>query len=667
MPRIRLLASSLALAICSITAAQAQQFDGFVSFGDSLSDDGNIAAVENANFGLQLPPGTSFTSNPDPVTVKIIAAAYGFDMTNSLAGGTDFAFGGACVQAFSASFDCVNDSSPNDSFSITNQVTGFITAGSGHVDPNTLYTMWGGANDIFTYASEIGSDGGGGEGEPTSVHPFITPQQAAEGVALSSATEVGLISSLQTAGAKNIIVFNLPNVALTPEAAGQATALFNAEVGAGVSPAQAQADAQALLAGLANLSIIYNNVLNQGMAGKTGIIPVNVFGLVNEVFANHDAYGFTNITDPACGAGASSVLCGPNGDPHYIYHYDPATIDSFFFADGVHPTGAGHNLLAQYVLAEVAAPAYTSMLAETPLQVFETQNRAIHDQMEADMGGNRPDGNLRSFASIDYSHQRFDMTATSPEMTTRDETLVMGADYNVNSSLSFGLSTTISHQDANFGGGGSFENNEPMGAAWMMWHTPDWYVSVLGSVGQLNFNGIDRDIQLGTFTRVETASTGGSHMGAQLAGGYWFHFGDVKTGPFASVSHQRVRVSGFEEWGNDSTAMVFGRQERDSTLSEIGWELTGEAKAFGGFHPFARVAYDHESDADPRLVSAGLVGMNGTFSMPGYQPDSSYWTAQLGIATELSENFHVFGAYSGHFGDSNERVDSFNLGVKWSW
>ncbi|HEY2344843.1 MAG TPA: autotransporter domain-containing protein [Xanthomonadaceae bacterium] len=670
MPRIRLLASSLALAICSITAAQAQQFTGFVSFGDSLSDDGNIAAIEDSE-GAQLPPGFSFTTNPDPVSVKIIAAAFGFDMTNSLAGGTDFAFGGACVQAASASFDCVNDPTPNDSLSITNQVAGYIAGG---VDKNALYTMWGGANDIFTYASEIGSSGGGGEGDPVA-HPLITPTEAGEGVAFSAATEVGLIGALQTAGARNIIVFNLPNVALTPEAAGQATALFNGEVAAGISPAQAQADAQGLLTGLADLSIIYNNVLNQGMAGKTGIIPVNVFGLVNEVFANPAAYGFSNVTGMACSTGPgiggtpSSVACGDAATYAGLlpWTYAAGTDQSYFFADGVHPTGAGHALLAEYVLAEIAAPAYASMLAETPLQVFETQNRALHDQMQADMGGDRPDGSLRSFASVDYSHQRYDMTATSPEMTSRDDTLVMGADYKVNGALSFGLSTTFSHQDANFGGGGSFENNEPMGAAWMMWHSQDFYVSVLGSIGQLNFNGIDRDIQLGTALRTETASTGGSHLGAQLAGGYWFHFGDVKTGPFASISHQRVRVSGFEEWGNDSTAMVFGRQDRDSTLSEVGWELSGDSKMFGDIHPFARVAYDHESDADPRLVSAGLVGMNGTFSMPGYQPDSSYWTGQLGLAAEIGGNFSGFAAYSGHFGDSNERVDSFNIGLKWSW
>lgn len=665
MPRIRLLASAVALAICTTTAAQAQEFSNVISFGDSLSDAGNVAALNG------LPPGFSFTTNPDPVTVQIIAAAFGFDMTNispfvpGSAGGTDYAYGGACVQPNSATFTC--GLSPG-SFSLTTQVTGYLAGGP--ADPNALYTMWGGANDIFTYAALAG----GG---------LITSQQALVGTATSAATETGLIGALQNAGARNIIVFNLPNIAVTPAAHAQATAAGQAAAAAviagGGTPDQAAAAAQqaaaAVLQSLTGLSLMYNTTLNQGMAGRTGIIPVDVFGLVNEVLANPAAYGFTNTTGMACSTGPgvggtpSSVACGPASMAGQVpWTYAPGTDQSYFFADGVHPTGGGHALLAEYVIQEIAAPSYTSMLAEAPLQVFETQNRLIHDQMRADMG-DRPDGSLRTFASFDYSRQRFDATATSPQMSNRNDTLVMGADYNVNSAVSFGVATTFTHQRADFGNGGGFQNNEPMGSAWLNWHSPDWYISLLASVGQLNFNGINRVVVLGPSVRVETGETSGSHVGTELAGGYWFHFGDgMKTGPYASISHQRVRVGAFAENGSDSTTMVFGRQNRNSTLSTFGWELTGDNKAFGGtFHPFARVAYVHESDNDARYVSAGLVGLNGTFAMPGYQPDASYWTGQLGIAAEMGDNFSGFAAYSGHFGDSNQRVDSFNLGLKWSW
>jgi len=658
MPRIRLLASALALAICSISTAaastaQAPLFSGVFSFGDSLSDSGNIAILKG------LPPGNSFTTNPDPVGVEIIAGAFGFTNGPSLAGGTDFAFGGACLQAFSATFDCVEDPTANDSLSISNQVAGYLAAGP--ADRHALYTMWGGANDLFTYADLAGAG-------------VITGDQAAMGMAQSAGTEVGLIDALHHAGANNIVVLNLPNVALTPDAAAQANAAAGAVLAGGGTPEQAQAAAAGVIRALTGLTLTFNGQLNAGLSGKTGIIPVDVFGLVNEVFANPGAYGFSNVTGMACSTGPgvggnpTSVACGDSSMIGILpYTYADGTNLSYFFADGVHPTGAGHALLAQAVIQEIEAPSFVSMLAETPLQTFETATRGVRNEMQAGMT-NRQDATLRTYASFDYSRQRYDATMTSPNTVSDNSSLIIGSDYYVNSSFSLGLSSIISHQDAKFGGGGGFQNNEPMISAFGMWHSPDAFVSLMASVGQLNLNGIDRVIHLGAATRTENGSTSGSHTGVELAGGYFFHWGDLKSGPFASISHQRVRVGSYNENGNDSTAMYFGRQSRTSTLSKIGWELSGDSKMFdSSLHPFARVAWEHEGDANARNVSAGLVGLNGTFEMPGFRPDSSFWSGELGLAADMGSNFTGYAAYAGQFGNSNVRVDSFNLGVKWSW
>jgi len=637
MPRIRLLASSLALAICTITAAQAQQFTGVISFGDSLSDDGNVAALNG------LPPGNSFTTNPDPEAVQIIASAFGFNQTNISplvpgSNGTDWAYGGACVEANSATFQC--GLSPG-AFSVTTQVTNYLTSTGGSADSHALYTMWGGANDIFTY---LGLAGAG----------VITPTQAQIGTATAAATEAGLINALQTAGAGNIIVFNLPDIGKTPELALEGPAAQQAATG---------------------LVLTFNGQLNLAMSGKTGIIPVDTFGLVNEVLANPTLYGFTNVTGMACATGPgvgglpSSVACGPASDAGKLpYTYAPGTNLSYFFADGVHPTGAAGALLASAVLSEIEAPSYISMLGEVPLQVFDTATRADTDQMEADMGGSRQDGTLRSFASFDYSRQRYNAESTSPNTTSDDETLITGADYYVNSAVSLGMSTTFSHQDASFVGGGGFRNNEPLVSAFGVWHTPDVYVSLLGAIGALDFTDIQRAIVLGPTTRLETGSTDGSQLGYQLEAGYFFHWNDIKTGPYVNVQDQRIHVGEYSETGGDSTSMTFGAQVRDSLISSIGWQLSGDSKVFdGSIHPFARVSYEHESDTDVRDVSAGLTTLNGTFSMPGFQPDTSWWDGELGLSAAMGNNLTAYVAYNGQFGNSTERVDSINLGVKWTW
>ncbi len=630
MPRIRLLASAVALAICSVTAAQAQEFTNVFSFGDSLSDAGNVAALQG------LPPGNSFTTNPDRVAVQDIALAFGFNQTNISpfvpgSNGTNYAYGGACVLANSASFTC--GLSPG-SFSLTTQLTGYLTAHGGHADGQALYTMWGGANDIFTY---VGLAGAG----------VITSAQAAGGTVVSARTMGGLVDTLHNAGAGNIVLFNLPNIGRTPA--------FNG------TPASAS---------ITSLVLVYNGQLNASMSGKTGVIAVDTFGLFNEIIANPGAYGFTNTTAPACGPAVpqlTSVACGPAGSG-LPFTYAPGTNNTFVFADGVHPTGGAHSVLAQYVLSEIAAPSYISMLAEAPLHVFETQSRAIGDQMQADMARTREKGSLRTFVNIAYGHQRYDATMTSPNTSSHDSTLTVGGDYYVNDAVSVGLVSSLGYQDASFGGGGGFRQTEPMIGAYGVWRMPNAYISASGTVGQLNFNDVQRVIQLGTATRTESGNTSGSHTGFELAGGYFFNWGDIKSGPFASISHQRIHVGAYNETGNDSTSMVFGRQSRSSTISKLGWQLSGDSKMFeSNLHPFARVAWEHEADNNVRNVSAGLVNLNGTFSMPGFLPESSWWSAELGLSADLGSNFTGYAAYAGRFGDANQRDDSFNLGLKFSF
>jgi outer membrane lipase/esterase len=307
------------------------------------------------------------------------------------------------------------------------------------------------------------------------------------------------------------------------------------------------------------------------------------------------------------------------------------------------------------------------MLAETPLQTFETQDRIIHDQFQADLGDQRADGTLRTYASYNYSHERYDQTATSPEMGNDDNVLVLGSDYYVNKNISLGLTSTFSHQNASFAGGGGYENNEPLIAAWGLWHADQFWISLLGGVGQLNYNDINRDVQLGPALRTETGSTDGSDVGVEGAIGYDFKWDDITTGPFASVTAQRVKIGSYSENGNDSTAMTFGRIQRDSTVEQVGWELSGNSSLFGNVHPYARVAYSHESKTDPTEVTAGLVTLNGTFTLPGYTPDSDYWTGELGLSASIGNNMSIFGAYDGLFGNDDERVNSINVGFKWAW
>src|SRR5690606_35780487 len=135
------LASALALAAAPALAADGQ-FSRTVFFGDSLTDGGFFRPL--------LPPGVQpvtgqFTTNPGWVWAQYLAERYGNDASANGNGqsGDNYAVGGARVAQ-----DVFGALGPTPS--VASQVQSFI--GAGGVDPDALYSVWGGANDVFAIA-----------------------------------------------------------------------------------------------------------------------------------------------------------------------------------------------------------------------------------------------------------------------------------------------------------------------------------------------------------------------------------------------------------------------------------------------------------------------------------------------------------------------------------
>ena len=122
--------------------------------------------------------------------------AYKLPMLPSLAGGTDYAFGGAWVTA--------PQSIPGGTIpSVPQQVELYLSQHGGKADPKALYVLEGGGNDIL--------DATGGSPE-----------------ALGFNIAVGIAKSellLRQAGAQHFVIPNLFDVGLLP--AGQANASFD--------------------------------------------------------------------------------------------------------------------------------------------------------------------------------------------------------------------------------------------------------------------------------------------------------------------------------------------------------------------------------------------------------------------------------------------------------
>jgi outer membrane lipase/esterase len=618
MPRTKHLVSALALALAGMSTAQAQEFSAVISFGDSLSDAGQYAALPPPYyFGAQ----GSFTTNPDDVWTQVLASSFGLSQTASLAGGTDYAWGGAptsfAVQTVPFPLQCVPATLPCKS--VAQQIGGYLASTGGVADPNALYTYWAGANDIFNYLGAV------------QANPAFAPY-VQSWVGASALTAVGEIAALQNAGATHIVVLNLPDIGVTPA--------FNG------TPAQSS---------VSGLVFVYNTTLNGGLATlKDGIIPINAYQLIGEVMADPGLYGFSNVTGTACSpagpGGGSSLFCTPAS------YVTPNANETYLFADGVHPSGAAHSMLASVVQATIIAPSQVSFAGEVPLAVYDSQSNFLNNQIFGMSLAPRGKGDSYVYGRAQYSRNDFDPDGNTHGFQSNLAFLSLGADVgwtdniNVGGSISYGGTRGDGYHS-------KIDADEVLASAFAVMHGEHAYLDLILSAGSSNFD-IDRLIPIGAANRHETGNTSASHFGAELGGGWNFGGETFRHGPFATVAWQKVRVHDFAEDSLDSTAMWFDGFDRESLIGRLGWQFEGD---LGSLHPFGRVAWAQENDTDPVAVMAGSNTMNGHFTFLGFTPNKDWAEGELGLGWAMNDHTNLNVSYRARINDDNHDFDALAL------
>ena len=295
-------ASTFVLTVGMATAilpAEASLYTSVVVFGDSLSDSGNNAlalpggpqtqTIIGNSYVPSYPyaPGTTYSNGP--VWATYAASALGVSALPSLAGGSNYAFGGATTGPLNSSFP----------FSLLTQATQYLASTGGAASSSALYVVAGGGNDARAALSAIAKD------------QASAPTIIAGTAASFAANVLTIIHELNAAGAQHIVVWDTPNLGLAPAVV--------AGGGAGLGTLLA-ADMNAALAG--------------ALTGLADVSTFDIFGLGTSIAAHPLDFGFTNVTD-ACGAAAG------------------ANCNTYAYWDGIHPTTAAHRVIANAFVDEV--------------------------------------------------------------------------------------------------------------------------------------------------------------------------------------------------------------------------------------------------------------------------------------------------------------------------
>ncbi len=640
------LAGSLFAPAGAARAATPSPFKGETVFGDSLSDGGDLSIYAG------LPSIMRFTTNPGLTTVEDVAAFYGLALTPSLEGGTNFAYGGAGVNS-NAPF------TPAGVPTVTQQVAGYLAANR-QLSASELYTVFGGANDIFYHetaaaaATFIASHSAGDTATQLAVLTALV--DGAEGVSnpesqatataaiqAAAAQELTLIGSLQKAGAHYVVVFNLPDIGRTPSAVTDDALVPGTK------------------AALTAASSAFNTVLNAGLkTASVGIIPVNTFALLNEVLANPTAYGYVNSTDAACTT-TSSLNCTR------ATLKTPTAYANYVFADGVHPTTYTHSLFAQVVENEIIAPQQISLLAEEPLATLEAERNVIGQQLLSDQLG--PSMGIRLFATGGYVRQHIGAEAYTSAVHDDDGLITVGVDDRLTPEVTLGgeLSGGTSSEKTD-GQLHKFQTDAILGSIFAQYVRGPAYVSGAAGYGDLHVHDIQRLFKIGPVTRTENGGVDGETSSVNAIAGYWLGASTLRAGPFVTGAYERVHLDQYNEDGGDSGAMSFGPQTRESLIGEAGLRIQGMfALNTMQLRPYAEVGYAYDADARTRDVVAGLTTMNGQFAIPGFSPDRQWGEVQAGLNAAITTHWSGYIAYNGRFAGATTDDYGGNIGVEYAF
>ena len=583
-----LAALTVAAAGAFASAASAQSYNRLVVFGDSLSDNGNLYA---ATFNTQptSPPYFQGRFSNGPVFTELL----GFNVGRSAAGAPvtgsiNYAYGGARTD---------NSAFPPG---MRNQLLAYTGAG-GTFGANDLVSILGGANNIF---QAVG---------PASVTQ--NPAGAIQPVALAAAADINfLVNSVAGAGAGTILVSNLPSLALTPQ--------FNQGPGAPAAPL-------AEFAGTTFNSALLASLMTTA-AGRpnTNIILMDLYKIGPTITANPGWFGLSNVTD-ACFNGVTAC----------------ANPDSYMYWDGVHPTAAGHRLLAALAndyLYYGDRGAQSTVQAETGFRQREDLLDLASESV-AQRGAWTP-GMQMTFGlladSIETDRRGYIAAADATGYGVR-----LGLDYVTSETFRLGLAASVRETEVDAGpmrfDVQSFGTDFAIG-----WRSGDLFVNAAAGGSIDRYDDITRVTALAPV--IHTGQTGGHSYGARVQSGIWFDMGGIAVSPRAALNVVSTTVNGYFE---DGPAAQYQYQERN--LQAASGEVSVRAEGGGDSMSFWIEGGYRDSFADSSdAVRTGIVANPAQILAREIDdPFGGSMIASAGVEADLGPVTMTLG-YRGRFGDN---------------
>lgn len=631
----------VAALLLSASAAQANTpFDELVVFGDSLSDSGQFPdAGGPINTTFMVPgSGLRFTnrvngagSETDLVGVQRLSQQLGLGYlaastpylpspVTGFPAGTNYAVGGYTSAQIKASITDPNGSTVFNPAAGPAKVRDGYLAEYGSAKARTLYYVNGGGNDVLGLTDPF---------NPNNPATIVT----------AANTLVAGINALDAAGAEYIMVSNLPDVGNTP-----------AGIGSGAQPLWSP------------MSALYNDTLYAGLtASGANVIPVDARGLMGEILANPTAFGFVNdtvqLTATCYDGSGGSCLENPVYGMSQAGNGDPTKL---VFNDGVHPTAAAQQIVADYMFSLIKAPQEVGQMPVLGANLVDADARSLRQQMQANLASQALDaGSWQIFARGQALDARSRNGFSAADADTQGAQL--GLQYGLSEHWNLGLGLASNSGDLDFADTGSRYEASSQSVTLFTGYTQGahWANASL-QVGQQSYDSA-RSLALGITSRTELGETDGSSLGLSAEYGYNISpHANWDYGPKVELAYRKISVDGFAEAGGQTTSLSYEDQEHTSTTADIGLFVHWRAAQMVVTSEWGIRSELTEDDYAVRMRSQTLA-LN-SYSLPGYQQDKGQsWHGNVTASYFLTPTAAISASWETEQGDN--RVNLLGLGV----
>jgi len=608
------------LALSPQAEARAQSFSGFYMFGDSMSDPGNLNAVDPSVFG---PPNWKGRPSNGPTWADYMPGLLNISYNQYF----NFALSGATI------------GNSNDATSLL----GPYQLGRVGAIPNTAL---------------VGLNGGGNGISNAILDGSLTSRSGVDPLVQKFVGEMStMVRRLHDKGGRTFLVMNQQDL-------GEASAIYSYNPTA------------TALASYATRQ--YNAALTPTMTalGKSlgvKIIVVDVIGMNDVAKANQARYGITNWDRPCI----DWFTAKPTGACGTTLNKD-GTLDAPGAVkwDGVHMTTFGHQEVAAFTGAVLYSvyegPRAFNYVQRLGLTVNDLANRQIDGRLEdlsepsgsddlpltgAVRGTTARRQGLSSFVQIGYQGANLARDDTNPSLgfDHRTQTGLIGLDYAASDHGFIGGALGYLSSESKCDNGLAGANLTAYSATvyGVKRRGPLVYSGTIGgAIYQLE------DVKRWTGSLREPITSGKTDGSGYFGGvrvGYTKAWGPAQLEAFGAVRVNQIKLGAYQETGAYNLSMTFGDRQANAAVGTLG--LVAQKRfstSLGYIAPSLRVSMDRDLSQSAKTYRFGFVG-GQNFDETYREPHRTVGRVGVGLKARLGRglglDLSADSAISGSDGD----------------